>query len=217
MLWPQTAASAETALLLMHLTREDIAMRVPNVLAALLASSLLTADDAKRPLPSHSGLSEFEANVRQYMELRKTAAKSLPKLKEKADPAAIFAYEQAMAQAIRKARPAARPGDIITPAARKYFQTLTMKQVRAPGGTAVKDTIEQGNPQADKEGADVKLQVNGTYPKAAPQSTMPASLLARLPRLPEELQYRFVGRTLILLDTAANLIVDYAPQVGPSL
>ena len=43
------------------------------------------------------------------------------------------------------------------------------------------------------------------------------SLLARFPKLPEELEYRFVGRTLILLDITANLIVDYAPQIGPSL
>ena len=192
-------------------------MRVPSVLAVLAASSFLLAGDPKRPVSAHSGLSEFEANVRQYMDLRKAAAKSIPDLKKKEDPAAVVAHEQAMAQAIRKARPTARPGDIITPSARKYFQSLTMGQVRARGGAAVKDTIEQGNPPADNEGANVKLQVNGTYPKAAPQSTMPASLLARFPKLPEELQYRFVGRTLILLDTAANVIVDYAPQVGPSL
>jgi hypothetical protein len=41
--------------------------------------------------------------------------------------------------------------------------------------------------------------------------------LGRFPKLPEELEYRFIGRTLILLDTTANIIVDYAPQVGPSL
>jgi hypothetical protein len=81
----------------------------------------------------------------------------------------------------------------------------------------VKETLRQGNPTADKEGADVRLQINGTYPKSAPKSTMPPSLLARFPQLPEELEYRFIGRTLVLLDTAANIIVDYAIQVGPSL
>jgi hypothetical protein len=192
-------------------------MRILSVLPVVLAGSLLPSDNSKRPVSSQTGLREFEANVRHYMDVRKAATKSVPDLEQRENPAAVVAHEQALAAAIRKARPAARAGDIITPSARKYFQSLTMGQVRAPDGAAVKDTLRQGNPPADKEGADVKLQINGTYPKAAPKSTMPASLLARFPKLPEELEYRFIGRTLILLDTAANVIVDYAPQVGPSL
>ena len=31
------------------------------------------------------------------------------------------------------------------------------------------------------------------------------------------LEYRFVGRTLVLRDREANLIVDYAPEVAPPL
>jgi hypothetical protein len=175
---------------------------------------MLLGGDAKQ---SHPSLTEFETNVRNYMKIRKAATKSIPELKDKEDPAAVIAHEKAVAAAIRTARRTARAGDIITPSAQKYFQSLTIGQIRAPGGGAVKDTIKQGNPPADSEGADVKLQVNGTYPKAAPKSTMPASLLARFPKLPEELEYRFIGRTLILLDTAANIIVDYAPRVGPPL
>ena len=33
-----------------------------------------------------------------------------------------------------------------------------------------------------------------------------------LPKLPEDLEYRFVSRTMILLDTHANLIVDFVPN-----
>jgi hypothetical protein len=187
-------------------------MSIVSILSAVLAgSSLLLAAGGQK------SLADFEANLRQYMEIRKEAAKSVPGVKKKADPAAVIAREQALAAAIRKARPAARPGDIITPAAQKHFRSITMEEIRAPDGAPVKQTIKQGNPPADQEGADVKLQINGKYPKSAPKSTMPPSLLARFPKLPEELQYRFVGRTLILLDVAANLIVDYAPEVGPSL
>ena len=42
---------------------------------------------------------------------------------------------------------------------------------------------------------------------------MPPSLLLNLPKLPKELEYRFVGRELILRDIAANLIVDVIPEV----
>ncbi len=33
-------------------------------------------------------------------------------------------------------------------------------------------------------------------------------VLDALPRLPHELQYRFVGRDLVLVDTHADLVVD---------
>jgi hypothetical protein len=46
-------------------------------------------------------------------------------------------------------------------------------------------------------------------------STMPPDILAALPQLPEELEYRFVGDRLILLDTKAHVIVDYVDDVLP--
>jgi hypothetical protein len=57
--------------------------------------------------------------------------------------------------------------------------------------------------------------VNGDYPSAAPLATVPPMLLAQLPRLPEEVEYRFFDRHLILLDVDANLIVDYIPNALP--
>jgi len=59
----------------------------------------------------------------------------------------------------------------------------------------------------------VNLAVNGVYPTTAPLSTVPPSVLMALPTLPKELEYRFVGRNLILRDTVANLIVDFIPNV----
>ena len=44
---------------------------------------------------------------------------------------------------------------------------------------------------------------------------MPPALLLRLPPLAPELQYRFIGRTLILLDVDANLVVDVLPDALP--
>jgi len=48
-----------------------------------------------------------------------------------------------------------------------------------------------------------------------PVSTVTASVLASLPPLPRALEYRFLGRHLILIDVAARLIVDYLPDVLP--
>jgi hypothetical protein len=43
----------------------------------------------------------------------------------------------------------------------------------------------------------------------------PAVILEALPPLPEELQYRFVGPTLVLLDVHADLVVDILPNALP--
>jgi len=49
-----------------------------------------------------------------------------------------------------------------------------------------------------------------------PLQSMPPSLLLNLPRLPKELEYRFVGRELVLREIPANLIVDAIPDVTAS-
>ena len=43
-------------------------------------------------------------------------------------------------------------------------------------------------------------------------ATMPPSLLAVLPTLPKELEYRIIGKYLILRDVDAALILDVIPD-----
>jgi hypothetical protein len=45
---------------------------------------------------------------------------------------------------------------------------------------------------------------------------IPPSVLCSLPALPEELQFRFWDRSLLLWDYHANLIVDILPNALPS-
>jgi hypothetical protein len=59
------------------------------------------------------------------------------------------------------------------------------------------------------------LKVNAPYPDSAPLSSVPPSLLLKLPELPKELDYRFVGRNLILHEVNAGLIVDYIQNAIP--
>jgi hypothetical protein len=44
---------------------------------------------------------------------------------------------------------------------------------------------------------------------------VPPSLLLKLPQLPNEVRYRFVGRALIVRDTEANVILDYILDAIP--
>jgi len=68
--------------------------------------------------------------------------------------------------------------------------------------------LGEGNPKNAESPARVDLVVNGKYPPNAPLSTVPPSVLLSLPKLPQGMEYRFVGRHLILFDSKANLIVD---------
>jgi hypothetical protein len=56
------------------------------------------------------------------------------------------------------------------------------------------------------------VDVNETYRKERPLATMPANLLQLLPELPDDIEYRFVGRRLILRDVRANMIIDEIPK-----
>ena len=65
------------------------------------------------------------------------------------------------------------------------------------------------------EPVNARLHVNESYPEAMPLQTTPPSLLLNLPKLPPELEYRVVGRELVLRDVKANLVVDFIPNALP--
>ena len=60
------------------------------------------------------------------------------------------------------------------------------------------------------------LKINQPYPPDVALATVPPKLLAQLPMLPEELEYRLVDRRLLLRDRDANLIVDVLVGAEPT-
>ena len=68
----------------------------------------------------------------------------------------------------------------------------------------------------DDEEPTVKTpSIHLRFPAAAQMATMPPSLLAALPQLPKELEYRIIGNYLVLRDVDAALILDYIPAAVP--
>jgi len=59
------------------------------------------------------------------------------------------------------------------------------------------------------------VSANGRYPDTVPLATMPPQVLAALPTLPDELEFRFIADRLILLDVPAHLVVDYIEDALP--
>jgi hypothetical protein len=144
---------------------------------------------------------DFTARVLTYYELRRNLQKGLPVLRVTDYPAEIRNTQLALAERIRVARKGARSGEIFTPSIRVEFRKALSVEVDANTLGAIMD---------DNPGR-FSHHINSIYRQGEPFATMPPNILAVLPRLPDDLQYRFLGRDLILLDTAANVILDRIP------
>jgi hypothetical protein len=152
---------------------------------------------------------EFFDRVRDYMKIHQAADAKVPSLKETSDPKQVSARQKALADQIRVERPGAQQGDVFSPSAAKEI------------GAVVAEDFNR-RPLKDQKAILIEVPVkvppaiNTDYPTALPLATVPPSLLLKLPTLPEELEYRFLGRHLILRDIRANLIVDFIPDVVPA-
>ena len=153
-------------------------------------------------------LVDFQKRIDQYMELHKDVEKGSAEQEETNDPAKIRNAQAQLAERIRTARKDARPGDIFTPEIRAMFRRLMYPETKGAQGRETKAEIREDAPTP---GA-VTFKVNANYPEGKPLPTMPANLLADLPRLPEDLEYRVIDKHLILRDVDANIIVDYIPN-----
>jgi hypothetical protein len=155
-----------------------------------------------------AAVKDFRDRVDAYLTVHKKASDGVPPLKETSDPAKLTAREQALGEAIRQARAGAKPGDIFGAELTAHIRNVVRK-----------DWAKRS--AADKAGLTNEVppgylaDVNATYPPKLPLGTFPASLLAALPPLPEDLEYRFIGRHLILRDVKANIIVDVLSNVLP--
>ena len=153
---------------------------------------------------------DFQKRVGDYLKVRKTADSSVGTLKTTDSAEKIEQHQLDLAQAIRTARPHAAHGEIFTHAIAARFRHAIRHALSVPGAYRVKKGV------TDTHLAPLPLvAVDAAYPKESPVQSMPPSLLAALPELPHGLEYRFVGRTLILLDKDANLIVDYVNEALP--
>lgn len=83
---------------------------------------------------------------------------------------------------------------------------LTSEAVAAFEQSAAADVLAHGR-VAGVDYARVRLQLNDTFPWILGVAMFPC-LIDALPALPSVLQYRIVGRDLVLIDVHASLIVD---------
>jgi hypothetical protein len=182
-------------------------------LALLVIAATLTEPRALFPrqaAPDHRGLREFSDRVEAYEKVREKAEKSLPKFKKNSKQEVIAVQQQALVAKIRELRSTAQRGDIFTVSATEAIAQTIKAVFTGPDAHRVQNTIQTGEPLRGFE-----VQVNQRYPDSLPFTTVPATLLRKLPRLPDEVAYRILGSDLLLVDRKANLIVDFIPNAIP--
>lgn len=150
-------------------------------------------------------LAEFRQRIDDYMDLREDIVDDVGEAESTGDVARIRAREEALAERIRTRRRTAKHGDILTPNVRAEFRRLLRPELKGEQGQDVRARL---NDDAPEPGA-VPVEVNARYPAGVPYATTPYPVLLALPTLPAGLEFRLVGKDLILLDRPADVILDY--------
>lgn len=169
---------------------------------AVLVSKPLTKQEKQT-------IAAFEKRIKLYVKQRARVKARLPKLPREATPEQITANEKALIEGVRAARTGAKPGDLLTRDIAAQIRATLKEQFK---GT---DRKEIRKIMLEAETAGVPLRVNYPYPDTKEFAEMPATVLVKLPTLPKEVKFRYVGRNLFIVDSDNNLIVDYMMDALP--
>jgi hypothetical protein len=159
-----------------------------------------------------AALATMNDRIRDYLVLHKRVEASLPHLPKDASPQQIDRNQRAFEQWLRAERAKAKPGEIFTREAQPVIRRLLAAVFAGPAGQQLKASIMDENVV---DPVKLKIRVNSRYPDTVPLTSIPPEVLQTLPKLTEDLEYRFIGDWLILLDTHAHLVADYLPDVLP--
>jgi len=195
-------------------------MRI-NLLLAIVGAvtlCLLTVDDQSAKGQTAPALSAndkqiaetFEKRAKEYAKMREQLETQMPKLSKEAKAEEIEAHKKQFQERVRAARVGAKQGDVFTPEAASLIRAIIKDEFKGKERIEFRDTVLH---EADTKA--VPLRVNYPYPESQELLEMPATLLLRLPQLPKQVRYRFVGPNLLLVDRENGLIVDYMTKALP--
>lgn len=146
-------------------------------------------------------LDEFHRRVSRYDDMRRAIERTIVPLSVTENPDEITGFERALTARIRESRGSSARGQIFLPRMATQLKTLFLARVDADTLQAIMD---------DGPG-EFDVDVNEAYAKHRSLATMPPNILQLLPDLADDMEYRFVGRHLILRDVRANMVVDEIP------
>ena len=194
--------------------------RLSFAAAAALCLTLAAAAQARaqsaaaQPTPALSAkdkqtVAAFEKRVGNYVKMREGVEARLPKLSKDATPEQIEAHKKSFQEAVRRARGGAKPGQLFTPDAAAFIRATVRDELKGQERQQMRKEVATADTDA------VPLRVNYPYPESEELLDMPPTLLLRLPQLPKQVRYRFVGRNMLLVDRENGLIIDYMTDALP--
>jgi hypothetical protein len=172
--------------------------------AWLLGTAGAVAAPPQRTSPDRAAvLQTFNGAVQRYASLRARLEEPLPPFDPRRDAWALRVQRYYLASAIRSARARAAQGDI--------FSSTVGTMLRQDIGNAISANDIEGLVDDSVDAQLVDLAVNEPVPAWALRP-VPNPLLRFLPLLvPEGIEYRLVGGSLILWDTHADILIDALP------
>lgn len=187
-----------------------IVLLVPASRASSQAVGSTAPQPSSAPGADAAALKRFSESVASYVTLRKKISAEIPPIKVTPRASEINAASDALARAVERARPNARQGTFFTPEIAGAFRRTLELALRKTDRAAALALVNE------EPGALRRPTVHMRFPAGDILATTPAALLQALPSLPKELEYRFVGRVLILRDIDAALVLDYISPALPA-
>ena len=182
-------------------------------LAAVLAAPTLGHAQLPAAKRYEACLDSFEIRVDEYWALHRRLERLVAPEVPFVDPHVDHAARLALADLLRAARPRAAEGDLFTPDVAEVFRVRIVHALRATRRTAAE--LRRAAEEEDEWPVPAAPVVHGAFDWRW-NSVMWPSILFALPPLPADLEYRFVGADLLLVDIHANLVVDILRDALPA-
>ena len=147
--------------------------------------------------------------IEEYLEMRSLATREVGSLRQGLPARAQNQQVDRLATTIQRFRQGLGQGVILTPGTARSIRQRLEQRLNEPDGPQLWRAL------ADVRPAPFGPVVNERYPATEPRGSMPPPLLEVLPRLPDELSYRFVGRDLLLMDRSTSVILDIVTNALP--
>jgi hypothetical protein len=175
----------------------------------IVALAMSIAVPQEKPVnPTPEALHDFSQRLNAYLKVREDLGHRLEPLAPTPSASQLQSRQQALAAALRNARRNARVGDLIPPSVQELIRQAVQADLtrRKPADTrAALAEVPEGPVPG----------INRNYPEQAALATVPPLLLANLPGLPDNLQYRFFGRHVVILDGDVEIVIDYVRNALP--
>ena len=161
------------------------------------------------PAEARAAVTAFEERAKAYATRREAVELKLPKLAKEAKPEEIEGHKAIFQEAVRLDRKDAKPGDIFTEDIAAHIRSVISHEFQGQERAELRKTL------FESETKGIPVRVNYPYPESKELIEMPPTLLLKLPQLPKQLRYRFVGPNLLLVDRENGLIVDFMTHAVP--